>query len=419
MRVLWFTGVQLPALSGQGPTRAGWQEGLRKALETYEPQIELGIVNFGPAGRDPLVRGNATYFTLPRRSPGSRLSRTFNAWQHTTYSPDDLALAVEMVARFKPDLIHFYGTENFYGLIADRISTPSVLDLQAILHGLQPFIYTDAGLRDYLRQLGSLKFVRGKGPLHRWLTLRAYLPVELKILHACHNFLGRTGWDRAVLAALNPEARYFHCDRVLSDGYYTTEWRAEAASRSVIYTTTTDAFFKGSLTLARAMAILKRRGWKDLQLRLAGTEANSYVGAAVTRLAQKEGVLENIVWLGRLNPAQIVEEMLRAGVYVHASHMDNSPNSLCEAMLAGMPCVAAFAGGVPSLIKDGVDGLLYHDRDAFILADKIASVLSDPARASRLGDQARRRALTRHDRQGIATRMAEIYSQVAQDRPAS
>lgn len=418
MRVLWFTGVQLPALSGQGLTRGGWQEGLRRALETHQPQVELGIVNFGPAGREPLIQGNATYFTIPRKSPRGKLSRALNAWRHTVYSAEDLAQAIEMVARFKPDLVHFHGTENFYGLIADRISPPSVLSLQAIIHGLQPFLFTDAGPRDFLRQLGSKKFIKGGGLIHRGLTLKAYLPVELKILGTCRNFIGRTGWDRAVLAALNPAARYFHCDEVMTDTYYTTEWRTEAASQEVIYTTTTDAFFKGSLTLARAVAILKRRGWKDVQLRLAGAEARSYVGAAVTELARKEGLAKNIVWLGRLSPAQIAEEMLHAGVYVHASHMDNSPNSLCEAMLAGMPCVAAFAGGVPSLVTDGVDGLLYHDRDAYILADKIARVLSDPALASRLGGQARRRALARHDPPGVAARTVEIYSQVAAGQPA-
>jgi glycosyltransferase involved in cell wall biosynthesis len=419
MRVLWFTGVELPALTGEGPTRAGWQEGLRKALETHQPQVELGIVNFGPTGRDPLVQGNATYFTIPRKSPRGTLSRAFRAWQHTVYSADDLERAIEMVAAFKPDLVHFHGTENFYGLIADRISVPSVLSLQAILHGLQPFFFSDAGLRDYFRQITSKKFVKGGGLIHRWLTLKAYLPVEQKILHACSNYMGRTAWDRAVLAALNPQAHYYHCDEVLTEGFYTTAWRAESAKQAVIYTTTTDAFFKGSLTLAQAVVILKRRGWKHLQLRLGGAQAKSYVGAAVTELARKEGVLENIVWLGRLSPTQIGAEMLGAGVYVHASHMDNSPNSLCEAMLEGMPCVAAFAGGVPSLVTDGVDGLLYHDLDAYILADKIASVLSDPALASRLGSQARRRALARHNPQGIATRTAEIYSQVAQSQPAA
>jgi glycosyltransferase involved in cell wall biosynthesis len=412
MRVLWFTGVQLPALSGQGLTRGGWQEGLRRALEDHQPQVELGIVNIGPAGREPLVQGNATYFTIPRRSPRGKLSRAFNAWRHAAYSPDDMAQATAIVARFRPDLVHFHGTENFYGLIADRIAPPSVLSLQAIIHGLQPFFFTDASPRDYLRMLGSLKFVKGEGLIHRWLTLKKYLPLELKILQTCRNFIGRTDWDRAVLAAFNPEAHYFHCDEVMAGGFYASAWHPGNAGGAVIYTTTTDAFFKGSLTLARAVVILKQRGRKDVQLRLAGTGARSNIGTAVTELARKEGVQENIVWLGRLSPEQIGTEMMQAAVYVHASHMDNSPNSLCEAMLTGMPCVAAHAGGVPSLVTDGEDGLLYHDRDAYVLADKIARVLDDRALAARLGAQARRRALARHDRQQIAGRTVEIYQQI-------
>jgi glycosyltransferase involved in cell wall biosynthesis len=420
MRVLWFTGVELPALSGQGPTRGGWQEGLRKALEIHQPGVELGIVNFGPTGRKPLVKGNATYFTLPRRMPPGRLIRAANAWRHSSnFSTAELEAAIQMVAHFQPDLIHFYGTENSYGLIAGQVSVPSVVDLQAILHGLEPFYFTDATLQDYLRLITSRQFIKGKGPIHRWLTLQNYLGIEQRILAACHNFLGRTDWDRAVLAVLNPEGRYFHCDRVLTDGYYTMEWHPDANRQAVIYTTTSDAFFKGSLTLARAVVILKRRGWNEVKLHLAGAVANSYVGVAVTELARREGVQEDIIWLGRLSPARIGEEMESASVYVHASHMDNSPNSLCEAMLAGMPCVASFAGGAPSLVSDGVDGLLYHDRDAYMLADKLAVVLGDPALASRLGSQARRRALARHDRQAIAARTVEIYTQIAQSKRGS
>jgi len=412
MRVLWFTGVQLPALSGQGLTRGGWQEGLRQALETHQPQVELGIANFGPQARGPLTQGNATYFTLPRRSPRGRLARIATAWRHATFFPEDLARAAEMVARFKPDLVHFHGTENFFGLIADRIAPPSVLSLQAIIHGLLPVLLTDASRGDLLRQVLSLRFIKGEGLIHRWLTLKKYLPVEKKILRACRNYIGRTDWDRALLAAINPAARYFHCDEVLAVRFYSTEWHPRAAGRPIIYTTTTDAFFKGSLTLARAVAVLKRRGWKDVQLRLAGSEARSHVGTAMTRLAKESSLEGNITWLGRLSPEQIAQEMLDAGVYVHASHMDNSPNSLCEAMLAGMPCVAARAGGVPSLIADGVDGLLYPDRDAGLLADRITQVLADGDLAARLGAAARRRALERHDRRKIAARTAEIYGQI-------
>ena len=60
MRVLWFTGVQLPAVTGEGLNRAGWQEGLRKALEDYAPEIEIVIASFGSEAYAPFTAGNAT-----------------------------------------------------------------------------------------------------------------------------------------------------------------------------------------------------------------------------------------------------------------------------------------------------------------------------------------------------------------------
>ena len=87
----------------------------------------------------------------------------------------------------------------------------------------------------------------------------------------------------------------------------------------------------------------------------------------------------------------------KASVFVLPSHIENSPNALCEAMVVGTPCIAACVGGVPSLMRDGVDGLLYHDADPYALAGKIDRLLGDPALAERLGASSRERARQRHD----------------------
>ncbi len=67
------------------------------------------------------------------------------------------------------------------------------------------------------------------------------------------------------------------------------------------------------------------------------------------------------------------------------SHIENSPNALCEAMLVGTPCIAAFVGGVPSLVRHGEEGLLYHDADPFALAGAVDRLLGD----RELGEAAR------------------------------
>ena len=412
MRVLWFTGVQLPALTGQSLTRAGWQEGLRNALEQYRPDVELGIVSFGPESRQPVVQGNATYFVIPRTIRRGKIRRIWKAWQHSSYTSDELDRCFEAVQSFKPDLVHFHGSENFYGLVNDRLSVPSVLSIQAVINGLQPFMLTDLGWKGILSNIATRNFLRGDGLIHRWITSEKFCGVERKILRSCRNYIGRTQWDRAMLEAFNPGANYYHCDEVLAGIFYSLEWKNQNAGKEVIYSTGSNAFFKGGLTLARAVAILKQRGREDIKLHLAGIDTASEFGHALTALIAEQHLEKNIVLLGRILPQQITGEMLQASLFVLPSHMDNSPNSLCEAMLMGMPCIAAHVGGVPSLIRDGMDGLLYHDRDPFILAEKIVQLLDDRALAVRLGAQARRTASERHDPEQIAERTVQIYQQV-------
>ena len=412
MRVLWFTGVQLPALTGQGLTRAGWQEGLRKALENYDPEIELGVAAFGPQPRQPLVQGNATYFTLPHPAPPGRIGRIRAAWRHESYTAAEYDACLALAQSFAPDLVHFHGSENFFGLIAEELAVPSVLSLQALVNGYRPFLFSDLGWKDLLRCAFTREFLRGDGVLHKALSWDKYVYVEQEILRACKNYMGRTTWDRAVLLAFNPQAHYFPCDEVLADAYYDLEWRPQPGGVPVIYSTTSNAYFKGGLVLAQALVLLDRRGWKDVRLHLGGLDAGSDLGRMMTGIAARDGLEGRLSFLGRLDPDQITRQMLAASAYVLPSHIDNSPNSLCEAMLAGMPCVAAAVGGVPSLVRDGVDGLLYPDRDAYLLADRLALLLGDPKQAARLGAQARRTALERHDRHKVAARTVEIYQEI-------
>jgi glycosyltransferase involved in cell wall biosynthesis len=53
------------------------------------------------------------------------------------------------------------------------------------------------------------------------------------------------------------------------------------------------------------------------------------------------------------------DRYLSSALFVCPSTIENSPNSLGEAMLLGMPCISADVGGVRSIFTDGEDGILY------------------------------------------------------------
>ena len=411
-RILWFSTLPLPSLSPQSLTRYGWQEGLRKALEIYHPEVELGIVVFSSKIHEPIKMGNATYFTFPRFTHSLQLGKMWKAWQHLSYTAEELDLCVDLANSFSPDLVHFHGSENFFSLSSPRVTVPSVLSIQGIVNGIRPYLFSDIGWKGILRKLATREFIKGEGIIHKWQSWNKYYLHEQQIFQSCQNFIGRTEWDRAVLLAFNPRANYHHCDETLADIFYDLEWHPEHDQKDIIYSTTGNAFFKGGLVLVQAISILSKRGFNNIQLRLAGLDADSDLGRTIRNFIALNQLEEKVVFLGRLYPQQIIEEMQKASVFVLPSHIDNSPNSLCEAMLMGMPCIAAHVGGIPTLVKDGIDGLLYHDRDPYILAEKIIKLLEDRDLAVRLAHQARKTALQRHDRQKIADRTVEIYQSI-------
>ena len=67
---------------------------------------------------------------------------------------------------------------------------------------------------------------------------------------------------------------------------------------------------------------------------------------------------------------------------------ENSPLVIHEAFMAGVPVVAARMGGIPELITDGVNGLLYRADDAAALAAALGALIDDRARLARMASHA-------------------------------
>jgi|GEM_PF-157968 len=417
MRILWYTGVQLPAVTGKGLARAGWQEGLRKALNDYHPEIKLSIASNGSEDYEPFTEENATYYNIYRApAPDTRWKRVFKNWKHLTYDREELDRSLEIVEVVQPDLIFIFGTENPFGLLANRFPVPVVISIQAVINGLAQRIFSGLSFSELTKEFFTKDTIKGEGIFHRYWQLRILSTMEQLIYNRCIVFCGRTSWDHNWLIKLNRKAIYYHIDRVLAEEYYLHTWKYENSDQNIIFTTSSNAAFKGGITLTRALIKLIKRGRKDTKLHIAGIDPYSIVGKNINRLISKHKLQDNIVLLGRIQPDQIIQEMKQARIFVLPSHMDNSPNSLGEAMLVGLPCIASDAGGIPSMIIDGENGLLYHYSDINELADKIEELLDDPGKAEVLGAQARKTALDRHDPEKIADITLNMYREVISGR---
>jgi glycosyltransferase involved in cell wall biosynthesis len=107
-------------------------------------------------------------------------------------------------------------------------------------------------------------------------------------------------------------------------------------------------------------------------------------------------------------------------VAVLPSRSEGMSNALLEYMAAGRAIVAANVGAASELIEDGEHGLLVPADNPQALAEALAALIHEPARAQRLGAAARRRARQRYSRATMVRRFEDYYQGlIAADGPQS
>jgi len=111
----------------------------------------------------------------------------------------------------------------------------------------------------------------------------------------------------------------------------------------------------------------------------------------VRQRAEQLGVSDGLTITGRLERKDWIRLAGDYDIFINTTDFDNHPVSVIEAMALGLPLVSTNVGGLPYLIHNGKDGILVppHDASGFVVA--IEELLQNPAMASRLADEARRK----------------------------
>jgi glycogen(starch) synthase len=158
---------------------------------------------------------------------------------------------------------------------------------------------------------------------------------------------------------------------------------------------------KGVDTLVRAAALLP-----GVPVTLAGDGPER---AAVELLARQLGVTDRVRVTGFRPHREVPALLAGADVVVLPSRYEELGTALVEAMAAGRPVVASAVGGIPELVRDGVDGLLVPPGDPAALAGAIEKLLADPDLAATLGASGRAR-VAEHDWAVLAARVLDVYA---------
>ena len=153
---------------------------------------------------------------------------------------------------------------------------------------------------------------------------------------------------------------------------------------------------------------LARQQQPDSKLVLAGRVTAAEVQQAVQQAGLRHVRPQDVECHGFLEAADLARLCHESLCLVHPSYIDNSPNTICEAQVAGLPVMASNVGGVSSLITCGETGQL-TDLNPRHLADQVLRLHDDPALRQRLARQAQVVARERHNPAAILQKTVDIY----------
>ena len=420
MKVLWTVNLIPAAVSVKlGKTSevlGGWVESMAAKLSENN-DIELGIVckceenlNFCE------VIDGITYFSLYYTSSTS-LSELESKCN-------------EIVTKFNPDIVNIEGTEFLHAramqLSAKNHNIPAVVSLQGILNGQYAYQCGQLPVDDMMFSK-SLTNIFSAWIMHlrktRWYKPR--MKPEKEIIENADYILGRTTWDRAHSYAINPNAKYYPCSRILRAPFYEEKWSLEKTERHSIYVGNGYNALKGAHFVVMALPYLIRE-YPDVKVYIAGykpfqeNDKRSVLkkgyAAYLKKLIYDLGVQDHIEFTGPLKAPQVAQMLSKVNAYVLCSTIENSPNTLGEAMMVGTPCVSAYVGGVSDMAEDGKEALFYRNDDPKLLAWNLKRIFDSYELALALSEAGKKKARITHDPERNAQLLIDAYTDVLKEK---
>lgn len=419
MKVLWLSATQSLFKKNEGSSGyngGGWISSLQKAIEDIRPDIELGIAFTFPSREGKTRKDNITYYPIlqKKRSPIKKLLYYWGGYKKGEYTY--LKELLDIVRDFSPDVIQLFGLESTFAFfLKEKINIPVVVHLQGLLNMSSNAFYPQEMNRFtfYIKHLSMDEWIIRNGYNFAANKIRYRSKQEILLFQKTRFFMGRTDWDFQMSRFFSPDSEYFHIDEILRDEFYTEKpWEYSQKETFVIISTISQTIYKGLDVILKTAQLLTKHTNLKFEWRVIGVNENSkYVRFFEKNYGIKSKCF-NVKYIGSISAGEICKELQQSHVYVHPSYIDNSPNSLCEAQLIGLPTIGTFVGGIPSLIAHQKNGLLVPANAPYETAYWIQYLYNHPDMMSELGKNSRETALLRHSRERIVTCLAQVYEKL-------
>jgi glycosyltransferase involved in cell wall biosynthesis len=351
-----------------GPAPSALLEGLKQC-----PEIELHIIScVRQSVRVPERLAENTFFHTVQ------VSRW--AYLRTAYLPCILKIRKKL-RTVRPDIVHGQGTERYQGLAAAYSGFPSIITI----HG---------NIRQIVKQFGGSPF------FFHWLSAR----LEPLAIRKTAGILCLSRYAQEQVQAL--ARRTWLLPNAVAGAFFNV-MPAPAREPTLLCIANVDRR-KNQNALIRALDPIALSSGLRLVFLGRLSQTTEYGAEFVSLVSERP-------WCSYagFKAGDDLRAQLRAGhMLVLPTLEDNCPMVVIEAMAAGLPVAASRVGGIPDLIAQDVNGLLFDPNDGEAIRTAVLRLLRDPAAAQALAVRAKNHASERYTPIEIARRHIAIYAEV-------
>lgn len=443
MRILWICNIMLPMVAEHlglpASNKEGWLTGLADTILKNQEDNHIELAVAFPVGA--ALSEQKIEVPVSGKEKGLTCYWFTEDTNHPEIYPSDLEEQIKSITEdWKPDVIHCFGTEYPHTLAVTR-SCPA----EKVLIGIQGLckIYADSYLADLpervINRVTLRDFLKSDSirKQHAKFVKRGEHEIEA-VCNAGH-VTGRTWIDKKFTMETNEKLQYHFMNETLRSNFYEGSWDLDKCEKHSIFLSQGDYPIKGLHYMLKAMPKILET-YPDTKVYVAGNSIVNYktikdkikissYGKYIRELLQKNRLEDKVFFLGKMNAEEMKAQFLRSATFVCPSVIENSPNSLGEAMLLGVPCVTAEVGGINSIFNNGLDGIAYpgygsleyveqtdkETAQSKVLAHAVLRMWSDEEKMKEYSANASAHARRTHDGKANYNRLVEIYRNISNE----
>ena len=413
MRILWITNKLFPdvckELGIEQPVFGGWMYASAKALCKTSKTIDLGVATlYGGDELQTLKIKGITYFLIPNQRDNWKYHQSLKLYWKSVKED------------FLPDVIHIHGSEYPHGLgyVEACGNENVVVSIQGLVSVYERYYYGGISRKELIKNTTLRDYFRVDSLFSQHADMQKKGRNERSLLQSVKHIIGRTSWDKSHAWEMNPDAEYHFCNETLRKEFYGHEWEYSDCEKYSIFLSQGHYPIKGFHQIIKALPIILKH-YPKTEVYLAGRDfvnlpwwRLSGYAKYLKSLMKKFDIRDKVNFTGLLNGEEMCDRFLKSNVFVCPSAIENSPNSIGEAQILGVPVIASYVGGTPDMVEYKETGLLYRFEETEMLANAVCTIFNDDKFTNKLSKNSRKVAKARHDSNKNAEDLNNIYQKI-------